>query len=176
MNGGIIMMNILYENRYFGTKRMAKEYVSKVICRRLLRACAVIMFFSIVLMSFAKLSNAFGIVGILAGCLITTLTVAFIAPIYTTRKLIKYHMQLNNGEKEECLVQFGDEIYMKDIDGERIIYYSQIVSIYDLRNSYILMLNNKKGIMISKESFTAGDLNTFKGFIKKMCPHAKYMA
>ena len=74
------------------------------------------------------------------------------------------------------MVQFGDEIYMKDIDGERIIYYSQIVSIYDLRNSYILMLNNKKGIMISKESFTAGDLNTFKGFIKKMCPHAKYMA
>ena len=48
-----------------------------------------------------------------------------------------------------------------------------LVKIYYLKYSYVLMFTNSNGIMVKYDSFTKGNFEDFKEFIKENCKKAK---
>lgn len=53
------------------------------------------------------------------------------------------------------------------------IDYSKITKIYYLKYSYVLMFTTANGIILKYDSFTKGNFEDFKEFIKENCKKAK---
>lgn len=53
------------------------------------------------------------------------------------------------------------------------IDYSKIIKIYYLKYSYVLMFTTANGIILKYDSFTKGNFEDFKKFIKENCKNAK---
>lgn len=53
------------------------------------------------------------------------------------------------------------------------IDYSKIIKIYYLKYSYVLMFTTANGIILKYDSFTKGNFEDFKEFIKENCKNAK---
>lgn len=85
----------------------------------------------------------------------------------------KIAFKLHNEEEQECIVQFGENIFMKEGNFSLGVEYSQINRIYYLKHSFVLMFARHNGIMVSPAHFTKGDFGDFQEFIQEKCPKAK---
>ena len=87
--------------------------------------------------------------------------------------LKKTAKSIHNDQSYPTLVQFGNNIFMQERKFSMELDYSKIVKIYYLKYSYVLMFTNSNGIMVKYDSFTKGNFEDFKEFIKDNCKKAK---
>ena len=78
-----------------------------------------------------------------------------------------------DGEIPETVLTFGEEIVSDSALGEVVYDYDQILKIYSLKRSYILLMDNKKGLPVSREGFTKGSFSEFKEFLREKRPDLK---
>ena len=74
-----------------------------------------------------------------------------------------------NGMKEppECAVYFGSSIRMKEGKEEIAVKYPQIEKFYNLPNLFALETENKRTILVPKDSFVIGKAEDFEAFVKE---------
>ena len=106
-------------------------------------------------------------------CIVILLLLNFYNQQYLFRLLKKTAKSIHNEQSYPTLVQFGNNIFMQEGKFSMELDYSKIVKIYYLKYSYVLMFTNSNGIMVKYDSFTKGNFEDFKKFIKENCKKAK---
>ena len=83
--------------------------------------------------------------------------------------MIRSGKQIHNGVSYETVVTFDKNIKMVEGNVSLIVEYSQIIKIYQLKYSYILMFGKKNAIILGKEGFSGINYDEFKKYIKERC-------
>lgn len=150
-----------------------KEYSNKVLARNARK-----IFFIFILIYIFFVRNALlrkdksTILGLFA-YIIIILVVNFLNQRYFFRLIKKTSKSIHNDQTYETLVQFGNSIFLQEGKFSIDIDYSKIIKIFYLKYSYVLMFTNTNGIMVGYDSFTKGNFEDFKEFIKENCINAK---
>lgn len=162
-----------FENRYFGTDEMLREYVTRVLCRKIFGIGAVVTLAALVL---AILSGAGGdavFCAVFGVCFGIALLTVLLTPTLTFRQMKTETLRLHNGQTFETVVQFGQRILLREGDFSLACDYGQIHRIYRLKHSWVLMFGTQNGIMIDPEHFSIGTLEDFEAFLQERCPQAR---
>lgn len=160
-------MEIKFENRYKTTELMLREYVHKVACRNIELMSLGVAVLGIVGLIVAVANHDNILLAVVGVCLVIAVFTGMLTPQLMLKELRETSARLNNGKKCETVVRFGDHITMEEGTTSMRFEYSQIRKIYNLKQSYVLMLGKQNGIMLSKVGFTKGTFADFKVFIKQ---------
>nr|WP_288828412.1 YcxB family protein [uncultured Clostridium sp.] len=162
-------MNIQFENRYYSDKLMISEYVHKILCKRIYIMGAVVAPIALIMTGITLIRQDYILTAVFGVCLFILIFTILITPPMTIRQMQEYDRKLNNGKKNEAIIQFGEKISISQGTFFLTIEYSQILKTYELRNSFVLMFTKNSGIIIDPNGFTKGDFSDFKEFISKKC-------
>lgn len=162
-------MNILFENRYKTDDRMLSEYVHKILCRKIYFMGAIFAPISFIMAGITLAKQDYILAAVLGVCLFITIVTMLITPPLTIRQLKEYDKRLNNGKNHEAIIQFGENISIAQGTFSLTIEYGQVLKIYELKHSFVLMFARSSGIILDPSGFTIGDFNTFKEFIRTKC-------
>lgn len=163
-------MDIKFESRFYGTKKMYSEFIYRVVLKNTLIFCCILIVAFTVL---ALISNNPANINLYV-CLIFMLVWCIVLiPPFMIRNVLKQGKKINNGKEYEAIVQFSDKIYVNEGNVALELEYSQIVKLCALKHSYVLMIGKTNGVLLSPEGFTIGTFEDFKEFIREMCPTAK---
>ncbi|WP_338947225.1 YcxB family protein [Fusobacterium canifelinum] len=166
-------MDIEFENKFYTNDKMLKEYVNKVLSRNVRRIFLVYILIFLFIVKNGILKGDSSTIFRLIVCTIFLLFLNFLSQKYLFRLLKKTAKSIHNDQSYPTLVQFGNNIFMQEGKFSMELDYSKIVKIYYLKYSYILMFTNSNGIMVKYDSFTKGNFEDFKEFIKDNCKKAK---
>ena len=162
-----------FENKYYADDKMGKEYVNKILAKN---ARGIILLYILIFLFIVKngiLRGDSSTIFRLIVCAIFLLFLNFLSQKYLFRLLKKTAKSIHNDQSYPTLVQFGNNIFMQEGKFSMELDYSKIVKIYYLKYSYVLMFTNSNGIMVKYDSFTKGNFEDFKKFIKENCKKAK---
>lgn len=162
-------MNIQFENRYYSDKLMISEYVHKILCKRIYIMGAVVAPIALIMTGITLIRQDYILTAVFGVCLFILIFTILITPPMTIRQMQEYDRKLNNGKKNEAIIQFGEKISISQGTFFLTIEYSQILKTYELRNSFVLMFTKNSGIIIDPNGFTIGDFSDFKEFISRKC-------
>ncbi|WP_338970215.1 YcxB family protein [Fusobacterium vincentii] len=151
-----------FENKYYADDKMGKEYVNKILAKN---ARGIILLYILIFLSI--------LINWMIACIVILLLLNFYNQKYLFRLLKKTAKSIHNEQSYPTLVQFGNNIFMQEGKFSMELDYSKIVKIYYLKYSYVLMFTNSNGIMVKYDSFTKGNFEDFKKFIKENCKKAK---
>ena len=151
-----------FENKYYADDKMGKEYVNKILAKNVR---GIILLYILIFLSI--------LINWMIACIVILLLLNFYNQKYLFRLLKKTAKSIHNEQSYPTLVQFGNNIFMQEGKFSMELDYSKIVKIYYLKYSYVLMFTNSNGIMIKYDSFTKGNFEDFKKFIKENCKKAK---
>ncbi len=157
-----------FESRYYTTKEMYKEYIYKVLCKRLTIIGFITAFFGF-LISYISRNDSTLISGVTLAAASISLITAIITPIITLKQLLNVDKKLHSGIKYEVVVTFGDKITLTEGAQTISIDYSQIIRYHKLKTCSVLMFSNQNGIMFVEDKFTIGQKENFDKFIKEKC-------
>ncbi len=166
MKGMVIFM---FENRFYTTDKMLKEYVNKVICKNLIIAGSVITIVGMLLCVVTAIDEVGFKLGVYVVATFIVFTTTLATPLLTFSDTKKRDKALNNGQKNETVVLFDDKIYMSEGSFKFDIEYERIEKIHILSSCCVLMFGKTNGIMIEQNSFTNGTFEEFLDFIKPKC-------
>lgn len=151
-----------FENKYYADDKMGKEYVNKILAKN---ARGIILLYILIFLSI--------LINWMIACIVILLLLNFYNQKYLFRLLKKTAKSIHNEQSYPTLVQFRNNIFMQEGKFSMELDYSKIVKIYYLKYSYVLMFTNSNGIMVKYDSFTKGNFEDFKKFIKENCKKAK---
>lgn len=160
-----------FENRYYLTDDMLKEYARRT-------QCGTYLILGIVLALGAAVRIAMGIINknsesmvIFVAAFFAALFVAFGAPKIMFKELKNNDKAVHKGAKRpQTTVKFSDKIYVKEGSVSRDWEFSQVTKLYDLKSSYVLMTGKRTSVILARDGFVKGDLESFRKYIKEMCP------
>ena len=157
----------MFENKYMSDDKMLKEYILKVICKKMLIICSIFIAIFIILLFLAyRESDAFGMGWYSSGVLVLLLT-ALVSPYFIYQSMKKVGKALNNNQTFETVVIFDDRIHMTEGSFSISIDYCQIKNIHILKYSCVLMFGENQAIMIKPNSFVNRSFDEFLVFINK---------
>lgn len=151
------------ENRFFMTDEILKEYIVKVLCKQTIIQGGVIAVASTILAIIQyNNSNSF-----YAGVFLTNAIICFLAVVLTPVFALKAYKKdsLNKGYKDEIIITFADEIYLKEGDITMNIPYYKIQEIHKLNNSCVFMVSKTSGIIVKSTAFTIGSVDDCINFV-----------
>lgn len=163
----------MFENRFYVTDKMIKEYIKKIVCKKLILMGAIISTLGIFLsvLSYAK-GNKF-----MLGLYLTTAAISMVTtiltPMATFKEAKKNQEALHNGKRYETVVTFDDKIYMREGKFSIDINYSQIKKLHVLNHFCALMFGKNNGILFTKDGFSEGNFEDFMVFIKERAQNLK---
>lgn len=163
---------MLFECRFYATKEMYKEYIKKVVYRKMNITCIVLSILAVLTILFSIRNNPV-LAAVEGTCLVIILAVAIISPRVLLKRLMEMDRILQNGSAPECVVEFGDNIRMTQGGQSVAIEYDQVFRIYQMKTCSILMFTKQNGIMYVEDKFTRGNSRDFDRFILEKCPRAK---
>ena len=159
-------MVVQFENRYYETDEMLKEYVKEVICWKTRRMGFFLSVMSAVMLVITLIGRDYIFTGIYGVCFFIAAAAALVVAPITFRQLKENGRSINNGKKCETVVRFGDCIMITEGTFSLTVEYSQIEEIYYLEHSCALMFGKTNGILVEPEKFTEGNFRDFKIFFE----------
>lgn len=162
-------MNIQFENRYYSDDSMLSEYVHKVLCKRIYLMGAVFAPIAFIMTGIMLMKQDYILTAVFGVCLFIFIFTILITPPLTIRQLGESNKRMHNGKNHEAVIQFGENISISQGTFSLTIEYDQILRIYELKHSFVLMFAKSSGIIIDPNGFTIGDFNAFKEFIRTRC-------
>ena len=160
-------MNTQFENRYLTTDNMLSEYIRRVL---LVEQLSITTATSILLGGFLFLALYCGmyVLSVMSGCImLTQLSVVIFSPRRVLRQMKERTSSINNGQKCESVVKFGDNISISEGTFSMTVEYSQILKIHHLKYLYVLMFGKHNAIILDLTGFTIGSFEDFQTFIKQ---------
>ena len=161
-------MDIKFENRYFNTEEMLREYVNVVLCRKIKIFGILIFIVGIIMMTYSLSDKNYIISSFIGISAVISIIISILTPSLTIKEIKENKNGINGFSKDETVVQFGDKIKFNEGAFSITIEYCQIKNIYDLKYTYILMLDKNNEIILSPTGFTKGTFEEFKDFINLM--------
>lgn len=163
----------MFENRFYTTKEMYKEYVNKVLCRTIYIWCIVLILIALLAIIAAISNNHKDIVFQESiGVFIVLCCIIFI-PRITLRQLLQLDKTLHNGTHPECHVTFFDKITMVEGEQKITVEYENVRKIYRLKSCSVLMIGKQNGVLYVEDCFTVGNAEDFEKFILEKCTQVK---
>lgn len=159
-------MVVQFENRYYATDEMLKEYAKEVLCWKTRRIGFFFALMSAIMLAVTVVGRDYIFMGIYGVCFFVTTVVAIVAAPLTYRQLKESGQRLNNGKECETVVRFGECIMITEGTFSLTVEYSQIEEIFYLEHSCVLMFGKTNGIMVDPGKFTEGSYLDFKIFIE----------
>ncbi len=159
-------MPCLFENRYFGKNAMLSEYVHKVLCRNIKRFGLLFSLLALLMIVVSMQSNSIIFITLFSVCFAIIFLTATLAPFLLVRQMKDAEWKLYRGEPQETIVQFGEAIFIRESTFSLNLEYDQIISIHELKHSYVLMFNKTNGILLDPAGFSVGTFEDFKIFIQ----------
>ena len=159
---------MLFENRFYTNKEIYKEFVNKVLCRKIYIIGLIIFVLALIMCIISIKENT--VVATMEGvAAFIALFVVILSPKMTLSKYLELDSKLHNGEHPETIVTFWDKITLKE--GKQIISidYFQITNYYRLETCSVLMFSSQNGIIFVEDKFTKGKKEDFEKFIFEKC-------
>ena len=165
-------MDILFENRFYATRKMMTEFgrkyaVGPTVPRMILVWVLYVAVFVPALVSpesFSPLLRA--VLYILGPVLLIT---AFLPALYA-RASIRHAKKQNDGIQPETVITFGDAIELREGMIHITVEYRKIIKVVHLKHSYMLMIGKRNGVMLDPDGFTKGSFSEFKQFLRVKRP------
>ncbi len=162
-------METVFENEYLLTDDMTREYVYRVIYMKQLIAGYAACIVGILLFFLYKDNLSYMV---LAAAIICGFT-ALVAPILTTRQMNQMAKKLHGGERKPTVVRFGDKITMDEGSIHLEFSSDQLIRMKETPRLLALQTGPSSSILVTKDGFTKGDLESFKTFILEKIPKKK---
>lgn len=158
----------MFENRFYTTQEIYKEYVRKVLCRRILRVGSIFLVIGAITMvlSLQEYTVNAAMVGTALFVIVFTM---LLGPKLMLKQLMDVNKRLHNGRSEECIISFNEDIKINEGKQSLAIEYSQITNIYRMKTCSALMFTKQNGIIYLEDKFTKGNAKEFEGFILEKC-------
>jgi Ca2+/Na+ antiporter len=165
-------MNTIFENKTVITDEILTESSKQryKIYRRKYRIFLLVMFFICILFVIAGLTRVY----LYWFSVWTLLMAAFFFLMFSKGYIIRMKQDQRNmrglyGESPQFIYTFSnDNILRATLHSNIDINYSQITKVLETTNLYILMIE-KQGLILKKDSFTIGNSDDFKLFIENKC-------
>jgi len=93
-------------------------------------------------------------------------------PGSTAKSILREIIKQNNGQNPECIALFGDLILTNMGDPEGYTY-DRIRKVVSLKHSYVVYIDKRVSIPVTRDGFTKGDFEGFKAFLKEKRPDLK---
>lgn len=163
-----------FENRFYPTDEMYKEYVYKVLCRDMAVCCIIAAVVAGITMIVCMKSEP--VLAIIEGvCMVVMLIILFLAPKDTLKRMRAVNIQTDSGTYPECVVNFSDTVKMTEGKYNIEITYGQICRIFRLKSCGVLMYAKEKGILYGRDNFIEKDGEEFETFILEKCANVKHI-
>lgn len=91
-------------------------------------------------------------------------------PHSAAKRTMKSVREACDGEIPDTVLTFGEEIVSDSPMGWASYDYDQILQVMSLKHSYILLMDNKKGLPVNRTGFTKGSFEEFKQFLREKRP------
>ena len=151
----------MFENEYIFNRDLTKEYVYKILGKRIMIVGFGLFILSTILFFIETGTMKYAMLG----CALVGIVYAIITPINLVNVLEKNAKRLNNGKIEKTRVVFGDNITMDEGKAHLEFEYSQIEKIVETKNLIALIIGKNASILVSKEGFVKGTEEEFMKFI-----------
>ena len=163
------MENIRFENKYLLSKDIIKEYVDKILLKKLMKRSRILAIISIVFLIFLLYKQDYVIALIYAVPTLIILCVLIIMPPMTVNEVLNNSKSLHGGVVMEAIYRFGDSITLLEGSITMNVEYSQVKKIHELDKICVLLIGKSNGIVLKKDSFSVGEYDDFKVFISDKC-------
>ncbi len=167
------MSQPIYENRFFSTDEMLKEYIRRVIYRKIFLLGGIFALLALVMLLVTWRDGEPVFMAIFGICLFIILAILIFSPSLTLRQVKEDNRRLHNGQTYESVVRFGDRILTQEGTFSFACDYSQIVRLHKLSHCWVLMFGPRNGILLDPTHFTTGDPDGFEAFLRERCPQMK---
>ena len=161
----------MFVNRYYGSDEMLKEYINKVLLKKMRKKNLIFAIIAIIIMVICIIDQAYMIAGVLACCAFMMVFLYIATPRIMMREIKKQDRILHNGESHETIITFGDKIVIEEGDVTISTAYSQITKLHKLDLSWVLMTGKDSCVMIEPNSFVDKAIDEFEVFICEKCPN-----
>ena len=106
------------------------------------------------------------------GCGAILLVFLWRLPGSTAKSIMKEVVKQNNGDVPECVALFGDVI-LSNMGDQEGYAYSRIRKVVALKHSYVVYIDKRISIPVTRDGFTKGDFESFKAFLREKRPDLK---
>ena len=158
-----------YECRYLATDVMYREYVRRVLCRRIFLIGALVALVSLVALGFSLREGDRLFATLFGSCLIIVLLTMVLSPPLLLRQIRENEQALHGGRKYETVVRFGNRILIREGSFSLAVDYGQIRSVRPMKHCCVLMFGPRSAVMVSPDHFTIGTYADFLNFVKNRC-------
>lgn len=158
-----------FENSYYMTDDMTKEYVNAILCRKIRILGSAVSAASILMCIFVAVTsqNPIGL-GIYGTCFVVSFAAMFLSPPLMRRELKETERRLHNGKKCQTTVTFYDDsIQMSEGTVSMTFTYDQIQKVRRLKQSIVLMIGKNNAILLKPDGFKTGNEDEFLSFIER---------
>ena len=153
----------MFENEYTMNRELTKEYVFKIIGKRVI-LIGILGFIFGMLMFFLYDD---GVKYVMLTCAFIGLFCAIASPIIMINNIETAAKRLNNGIIEKTRVTFNNNITMDEGKVHLEFEYSQIEQIVQTNHFIVLKLAKDSAILVFKDGFTKGNKEQFLEFINQ---------
>lgn len=105
-------------------------------------------------------------------CGVVLLVFLWRLPGSTARSIMKEVVKQNNGQIPECVALFGDVI-LSNMGEQEGYDYSRIRKVVALKHSYVVYIDKRVSIPVTRDGFVKGDFASFKAFLREKRPDLK---
>ena len=158
-------MEARFINRYTSNDKMLKEYINKVLLRK-------INIVGITIAVIGAVNTALSLyraddfwVGLYGGCTLVCLLTLIISPWLSLRQFKETERRIHNGKKYETEIRFGDKIEIEEGTFSLTLEHSQITDIYFLKNIIVFKFGKQNSIILVPDGFVKGTLDEFCEYI-----------
>lgn len=104
--------------------------------------------------------------------LVFVMLLSYLPELYAFRCVRRLKKQ-NGGTVPETLVSFGDAIEIQEGEASMKVDYSQIKKVKRLKQSYVLLIGRRTGILVDYYGFTEGSYLELVEFLREKRPDLK---
>lgn len=152
----------IFQNEYTMTIKLIKEYVYKILCKKIIFMGYIIFVLGIIL--FFTFENQV-VYAMITASFISVICALF-TPIIAIKQIEETSKRLNNGKIEKTCIKFSNNIVMDEGKVHLEFEYNQIKQILETKNFIVLKTSEQSAILVFKEGFTIGKAEDFITFIK----------
>lgn len=165
-------MDILFENRYYTSKKMMVEFGRKYAVGPTIPALVGFWLLYAVagiplLVNAEAFDSSFQMLMIILG--VTMFAVSFLPQLYA-RSAVSNAKKQNDGVAPEVVITFGETIDLHEGMVHITVEYRKIQKVVRLKHSYMLMIGRRNGLMLNPDCFTKGTFEEFKQFLREKRP------
>lgn len=156
-------MNELFENEYLMDKKLLKEYVYNVLCKKTIIISLITALSGILFFWFVSNRDAYIVLTV---AIIASIS-AILLPIIAVKELEETGKRLNNGNIEKTNIKFSNNIVMNEGKAHLEFEYTQITKIIQTKNFIVLKTSENTAILVLKKGFLKGNEKDFIKFVEE---------